>query len=149
MLTRKACRPAARAFATAAAILIAFLCQFFHPVPALAAEKSECPTVRLHGFRGASPQGSSYMPAKAVLRLIVRREEISPRLYRETLECGHQVNEFQPWIWDDGAHLVWLAMSAKRRRCRPCQEAIDLATSFGVKKPAQSVRPGVDWRKVA
>ena len=39
-----------------ALILIGFLCQFFGPVPAHAAGNSVRPTVRLHGFRGASPK---------------------------------------------------------------------------------------------
>jgi hypothetical protein len=130
-----------------AAILVALVCQFFCPGPALAAGNLSRSTVRLSDCRGASPLDGSSMAWKSVLRLVVKRELVSKCVALETLECGHQTYEFQPWAWEDG-HLVYYPFSAKRRRCHPCQEAIDAALVNTVKKPVQSEK-AFDWRKSA
>lgn len=130
-----------------ALILIAFLWQFFfRPVPALAGN-SPRPTVRLHGFRGASPRKAFMPPAKSVLRLIVSRKPVAVCLYPEredalnfltahvieTLECGHKVETFfNPPIE---------SLIAKRRRCRKCDEAEKvIEIKAGKKKPPVSVK---------
>jgi hypothetical protein len=134
------------ALIVATLIVIAFLCQFFRPGPALAAGNSARPTVRLHGFRGASPKKALMPPSKSVLRLVVSRKPVACCLYPErkdalnflsayvveTLECGHQVEQFfNPPVE---------ALIAKRRRCGECNEAgnvIEIAA--GKKKPPVSV----------
>lgn len=117
-----------------ALILVAFLCQFVYPGPAIAAGKPECPTVRLHGFRGASPRKAlmpqGRTPSKSVLRLVVSRKPVACCLHPEradalhflrahvveTLECGHRVEQF----FNSPVEVL----IAKRRRCAECHPKV-------------------------
>ena len=121
-------------------ILIALLCQFFPPGPALAAGNFPRSTVRLSDFRGASPQEPFVSPAKAVLRLVVSRKPVPYCFYPEredalnflgayvveTLECGHSVEHFfNPPVE---------SLIAKRRRCAQCEPKL-------IEFPAQTKAP--------
>ncbi len=111
--------------ATLALIALAFLCQFFDPVPARAGNPQRS-TVRLADLRGASPRKASMPPATNVLRLVVSRKPVAFCQHPEredalnfllayvveTLECGHRVEHFfNPPVE---------ALIAKRRRCSEC-----------------------------
>lgn len=80
-----------------------------------------------------SPELRDALMGKAPLRLVSARCEVEQGVWEETLECGHKQTAFTGFFWDDGAHLVNVPPSAKRRRCQPCK-----AISLGLKKPVQS-----------
>ena len=76
---------------------------------------------------------------KSPLRLICQRTEVSSHSFREVLECGHFVHSSQDFAWDELGHMVWLPLTAKRRRCRRCKEEQTAQLFASPKKPVQSV----------
>jgi hypothetical protein len=78
---------------------------------------------------------------KSPLRLVSDRAKLFPGCWRETLACGHSVDTFQTFLWDENAHMILLEPTAKRRRCPECKAIADFEASLASpKKPVQSVR---------
>jgi hypothetical protein len=61
---------------------------------------------------------------KSPLRLVLARTQVEKGIWRETLECGHEVTAFQDFLWDANGFLVELAPHAKRRRCQKCKPEV-------------------------
>jgi hypothetical protein len=61
---------------------------------------------------------------KSPLRLVVERTLIEKNLWKEKLECGHEVMAFLEFEWAQGTQLIEFAPTARRRRCRECKPAI-------------------------
>jgi hypothetical protein len=83
-----------------------------------------------------TPELRETLLGKSPLRRVLSRRETQPNIWRETLECGHDVTAYLGFLWDEKSHLVNLPPAAKRRRCQECK-ALALASP---KKPVQSVR---------
>lgn len=111
-----------------------------------------------------SPELTDHLLGKAPLRLIDSFRPVKgyPHTRIETLECGHTRREDEPWIWDEGSHLVYLGFKARRRRCAECK-AFALSPgaeagssphsphcdgSLSPRKPVQSVGLPVDKEAV-
>ncbi|MCU1301942.1 MAG: hypothetical protein JWQ87_2226 [Candidatus Sulfotelmatobacter sp.] len=61
---------------------------------------------------------------KSPLRLVSERKFIHQGCWQETLECGHVVDAFQDFLWDEKSNLVLIEPTAKRRRCQKCKPAV-------------------------
>lgn len=72
--------------------------------------------------RALTPELTERLLGKSPLRLVSARQLAHKGCWKETLECGHEVYAFIDFFWDAKSHLILLEPSAKRRRCRACQE---------------------------
>jgi hypothetical protein len=60
---------------------------------------------------------------KSPLKLVLARTLISKGVWKEKLECGHEVTTFQECLWADNSSLIAIEPTAKRRRCQKCKPA--------------------------
>jgi hypothetical protein len=88
-----------------------------------------------------SPALMERLLGKSPLRLIAQRTQLEKHVWKERLECGHEVHTFIDFEWDYGGHLVLFEPTALRRRCRECKALADVsqASSNAPKKPVRSV----------
>ena len=61
---------------------------------------------------------------KSPLRLVVERHQVEQGIWREKLECGHEITTFQEFVWTEDNSLVRLEPTAKRRRCQKCKPIV-------------------------
>jgi hypothetical protein len=61
---------------------------------------------------------------KSPLRLVLARTEVDKGVWKEKLECGHEVETFQEFVWAENSSLVRLEPTAKRRRCQKCKPIV-------------------------
>jgi hypothetical protein len=95
------------------------------------------------GSRPLSPELLGRLLGKSPLRLVTARTPLADHVWLEKLECGHEVQTFQQFVWDGG--LVWLPITAKRRRCRPCKAAEDLAAPPVFERDALEAKAAKIW----
>jgi hypothetical protein len=88
----------------------------------------------------AFPRLLEELLGKSPLRLVLQRIQTEKNLWHEILECGHEIDSYVEFLWDEGGHMVTWVPNSKHRRCRKCNLALALSPGSSPKKPVQSVR---------
>lgn len=83
-----------------------------------------------------TPELRERLMGKSPLRMIAERTSLHKNVWKEKLECGHELVTFADFYWDEKSHLINLQPTAKRRRCQECKE---IALALPPRKPVSPV----------